>query len=194
MSYKDKKLLYHLTSLNNLECILKYGLLARNVIEDFDDVAESDIITFRQANNLTQYVPFHFFAKNPFDGRVQINFPNKEFIYICISREFAKNNNFKIIPKHPNAMRPLKLYDYVEGYEMIEWDTMDKRDYSDDNCKHICMAECLSPNTINPNNFSHIFVKDEDVKNYIEGMCEPSEPYEPSYNFYINTNPDMFVN
>ena len=190
MSIRDQKLLYHLTSLNNLESILNEGLLARNNIEDFDDVAESDIITFRQANNLTQYVPFHFFAKNPFDGKVQKKFSDTEFIYICIYREFAKNNNFKIIPKHPNAMRPLKLYDYVEGYEMIEWDIMDKRDYSDDNCKHICMSECLSPKTINHNHFSHIFVRNEYVENEIKRMCDH---YELSYDFYIKTNPDMFV-
>lgn len=191
MSIKDQKLLYHLTSLDNLESILNEGLLARNNIENFDDVADLEIITFRQANNLTQYVPFHFFANNPFDGRVQINFPDKEFIYICISREFAENNNFQIIPKHPNAMRPLVLYDYVEGYEMIEWDTMDKRVYSDDNCKHICMAECLSQNTIKPDEFSCIYVRDEKVKNNIKGMCDY---YGISCNFYINTNPHMFVN
>lgn len=190
MCIRDKKLLYHLTSLNNLEYILDDGLLARNNIEEFDDVADSDIIAFRQTNDLTKYVPFHFFTKNPFDGKVQKNCPDIEFIYICISREFAKNNNFKIIPKHPIAMKPLKLYDYVEGYEIIEWDIMDKRDYSDVNCKHICMAECLSPNTINSNNFSHIFVKNENVKNYIERLCNH---LEISYNFYINVNPNMFV-
>ncbi|MGM3308123.1 DarT ssDNA thymidine ADP-ribosyltransferase family protein [Anabaena sp. WFMT] len=191
MSIRDQKLLYHLTSLDNLECILDYGLLARNKIENFDDVADSDIINFRQDNNLTQYVPFHFFANNPFDGRVQKNFPDKEFIYICIHREFAKNNNFKIIPKHPNAMKPLVLYNYLQGYEKIEWDIMDKRDYSDVNCKHICMAECLSQHTINHNDFSCIYVRNEDIKNYIEGMCDH---YELSYNFYINSNPNMFVN
>nr|WP_322657744.1 DarT ssDNA thymidine ADP-ribosyltransferase family protein [Dendronalium sp. ChiSLP03b] len=191
MSIKDKKLLYHLTSLENFESILSYGLLARNDIERFDDVADSGIINFRRENNLTRYVPFHFFANNPFDGRVQKDFPDKEFIYICIYREFAKSNKFSIIPKHPRAIKPLVLYSYTEGYEIIEWDIMDKRDYLDENCRHICMAECLSPNKINHNHFSHVYVRNEEIKSYIDQLCLNILQYPPT--FRVNVNASMFV-
>ncbi|MEH1942806.1 MAG: DarT ssDNA thymidine ADP-ribosyltransferase family protein [Nostoc sp.] len=191
MSIKNQKLLYHLTSLDNLESILTYGLLARNDIIDFDDVAESDIIIFRKDKNLTQYVPFHFFARNPFDGRVQKNFPDKQFIYVCVSREFAKENNFLIIPKHPRTMKNLIVYDYLEGYEMIEWDLMDKRDYSDDNCRHVCMAECLSPSKISHTNFSQVFVKSKEIKTIVNQICLDILRYSPG--FYINVNSNMFI-
>ncbi|MDZ8053867.1 MAG: DarT ssDNA thymidine ADP-ribosyltransferase family protein [Aulosira sp. ZfuVER01] len=191
MSIKNQKLLYHLTSLDNFESILNNGLLARNNIGDFDDVAELDIINFRKEKNLTRYVPFHFFAKNPFDGRVQKNFPDKEFIYICVKRDFAKNNNFLIIPKHPRAMKSLILYEYLEGYQMIEWDIMDKRDYADDNCRHICMAECLSPKTISHSDFSHIFVRSQDTQDFINEICSYILGDLP--NFYVNVNPNMFI-
>lgn len=190
MSIKNQKLLYHLTSLDNLESILLYGLLARTYIDDFDDVADVEIIDFREKTNLTQYIPFHFFAKNPFDGRVQKNYPGKEFIYICVSRDFAKRNNFKIIPRHPNSMTNLTLYDYSEGYEIIEWDIMDRRDYSDRNCRQICMAECLSLSRINPQDFSHVFVRTNDIEEFIREQCMQILDSCP---FYINVNPYMFL-
>jgi len=67
---RNQKLLYHLTSTNNLQSILNQGFLSRDRLIAFDDVAEPDIIEFRGQNNLNKYVPFHFFANNPFDGRV----------------------------------------------------------------------------------------------------------------------------
>jgi hypothetical protein len=190
MSINNQKLLYHLTSLDNLESILSYGLLSRTDINDFDDVADLEIIDFRERNNLTQYIPFHFFARNPFDGRVQKNYPDKEFIYICVSRDFAKRNNFKILPRHPNSMRNLTLYDYSEGYEIIEWDIMNRRDYSERDCRHICMAECLSPSRISPQDFSNVFVRTDDIEEFVREQCME---ILDSYPFYINVNPHMFV-
>lgn len=191
MSIKNKKLLYHLTSLDNLDSILKWGLLSRDEIDYFDNIADPDIIDFRKKNNLTKYVPFHFFADNPFDGIVQKKSPSKEFIYICLFREFAQKNDFRIIPKHPIAMTPLILYNYLNGYEIIEWEIMNNRDYSDRNCKHICMAECLSPKTISPISFSQIFVRTEKVKQIVEAEC--SKILNTSFDFHTNVNSNMFV-
>ena len=37
----------------------------------FSDVADCDILESRRVFDLDTMVPFHFFARNPFDGRVQ---------------------------------------------------------------------------------------------------------------------------
>lgn len=190
MSYKDGKLLYHLTSVSNLESIISLGLLSRNNVKYFDDVADQEIIDFRRENNLNDLVPFHFFAKNPFDGRVMKDNPHKEFIYICIHRDFAKANNFKIIPKHPKSMETLKLYDYREGIEIIDWNTMDIRDYVGNNyCKQVCMAECLSEKTINPVNFFSFFVKTELTEKHLLSLHKRILKWEP---FRVNVRPNMF--
>ncbi len=191
MDIKNKKLLYHLTSLKNLPSILTYGLLSRNEVNNFDDVADEDIIDSRQKMNLNQYIPFHFFPGSPFAGMVQIDNPEIEFIYICISREFAKSNNFKIIPRHPNSMNDKRVYDYSAGYEIIEWDIMETRYYLDDNCKNICMAECLSPNKIIPEHFSHIFVRNDEIDAIVgEITCHVLDNRCP---FSVMVNPYMFV-
>jgi len=190
MSIRDQKLIYHLTSLNNLESILSRGLLSREKLDKFDDTANPEIISFRKIAGLNDYVPFHFFTRNPYDGRVQKDYPHKEFVYIAVHRKFAERNNFKIIPMHPKAMKPLKIYDYREGYEIIDWDIMDKKDFFDDKYKHVCMAECLSPFTIHPDNFQSIWVKSQETKEIVKAICIKVLGYEPCY---INVMRSMFV-
>lgn len=133
--------------------ILKEGLLPRSMLQDFKDIADQEIIKERKAYNLEKYVPFHWFAKNPFDGRVQVDRPNDKFVLIAVSRDLARRNNWKIIPQHPLSQNELQLLDYQEGFEKINWETMNKRDYSDAECKRICMSECLSPGAVPVNDF-----------------------------------------
>lgn len=189
-SIKDKYLLYHLTSLENIESILTRGLLPRNDVPGFDDVADPEIIDFRAQHGLNQYVPFHFFTKNPFDGRVQKDHPAKKFIYISVTRKFAQQNDFLIIPMHPIAMNPLLLYDYNEGINIIDWTTMELTEYADTYCRHVCMAESLCEFPILSSNFSHIFVKDDETKGDIERLARR---ILGSYSFNVNTNARMFV-
>ncbi|RMR31374.1 hypothetical protein ALP36_02125 [Pseudomonas syringae pv. coriandricola] len=100
---KEQKLLYHLTSLENLDGIFQEGLKSRADLTVFADVADSEILKKRQALELDRYVPFHWFAANPFDGSVQINRPNSKFVLISVYRSFAKQNGWKVIPRHPLA-------------------------------------------------------------------------------------------
>ena len=55
-SIKEQKLLYHLTSLKNIESIFREGLKARSTLSSFHDVAETDIITFRNQNGISDLV------------------------------------------------------------------------------------------------------------------------------------------
>jgi hypothetical protein len=184
------KLLYHLTSADNIESILTHGLKSRSDLNNFDDVAEPDIILFRQQHDLDSYVPFHFFCNNPFDVRVQKEHPQKSFMYICVQRTFAGNSGFKIIPKHPKAMSNPVLFAYDDGFKEIDWDTMNRRDYSDDACRHICMAECLSLETIEPDNFHCIIAKDDKTKEHTKRHCLRIIGRIP---FYIDVNESMFT-
>ncbi|MEY1580302.1 DarT ssDNA thymidine ADP-ribosyltransferase family protein [Providencia manganoxydans] len=170
-SYRDGKLLYHLTSLKNLPSIISSGLCSRASLKGkFDDVADSEIIVGRGAKTLENMVPFHFFAGNPFDGRVLTDHKNKDFCMIAVPRVLAKENNWKILPKHPLSSAGVSLVDYNDGMDLIDWELMDKRDYKNTDCKLVCMAECLSPNTVPANNFRSIAVKDEKTKKEIEKL------------------------
>ncbi|MHB9294031.1 hypothetical protein Holit_03157 [Hollandina sp. SP2] len=61
----EQKLLWHLTAIDNLEGILKNGLLARNRLKTFTDVANQEIVQKRSIIGLGDYVPFHFFKGIP---------------------------------------------------------------------------------------------------------------------------------
>ena len=149
MSIRDNYYIYHLTAFENMRSILLDGLLPRKQLQEqenaFTDVADPQIMAYRKENYLDEYVPFHFFRNSPFAGRVMRDHPGK-YVYIAVNREYAKTHDFKIIPNHPMSSfekNHIQMCTYAEGFELIDWKTMDERDYHDNYCKEVCMSECL---------------------------------------------------
>lgn len=197
ISIKDGKLIYHLTALANIESILINGLKPRKELtETFKDIAEKDIIDFRNTNNISNLIPFHFFTGTPFAGAVQKNYPDIEFVYIALHRDIAKDpkKNFKIIPTHPKHMKPLKMFKYKEGLKEIDWELMEKRDYTDSECKEACMAECVAGyKHISPKIFHCIIVKSKETKSYIEKLCQKIYKTNCKQTFFIDVEKKRFV-
>lgn len=168
---KNGKLLYHLTRLYNLDSILENGLLSRKTVKDnnisFLDVADQEIISKRTKFGLDKYIPFHFHPYSSFDVAVKNTYA-EEFIYICIKRELAKDNNFKILPKHPLSIEKCGLLDYDEGFNQIDWETMQTIGVNDEYTKQVKMAECLTDLVIPVDYFQCIYVKDEKSKLLVE--------------------------
>ena len=185
---KIQRLLYHLTDIENLESILTHGLKPRRSLKQFSDVADFEILESRRGLDLDSMVSFHFFARNPFDGRVQEDNPNKEFALIAMQRALAKSNNWKIIPCHPLANSTIQLLDYQDGMNVINWDAMNARDYHDDLSKSVGMAECLAPNTVDPKCFHTIYVRSEELRAKVIKLISNTE-----CTAYINVNPLMFL-
>ncbi|WP_019377557.1 DarT ssDNA thymidine ADP-ribosyltransferase family protein [Virgibacillus halodenitrificans] len=166
---KTKKLLYHLTRLSNLDSILEHGLVSRKLVKDksvrFFDVADQEIITKRTELGLDEYTPFHFHPYSSFDVAVKSTFADEEFIYICILREVAKHNKFKVLPRHPlNNEETYQLYEYEEGFKTIDWDTMHTLGTEERYTKSVKMAECLTNLRVPADVFQCIYVKNEDTK------------------------------
>lgn len=187
---KSGKLLYHLTKFNNLDSILNEGLLPRSILlEDkveFEDVADDEIIKKRTRMGLDEYVPFHFHPHSAFDHAVKNSY-DEEFIYICLHRDYAKRNNFKVLPLHPlTTTDTCEIYDYDEGFNLIDWETMAKTGNNDVYVKNVKMAECLSEEIIDANDFYCIYVGDEDLK---ESVLELLEEYGLEDTIYINVAP-----
>lgn len=168
VAIQDQKLIYHLTSINNIGPILANGLMPRSMLVNFDDVADQEIIVSRQHLSLENYVPFHWFSRNPFDGRVQADRPNEDFVLITITRTIASRQNWKVIPFHPLAATNIELLDYEMGYAAIDWDAMNMRDYHNPHSKSVCMAECLSPAVVPATLFYTIFVSCDESAAYVE--------------------------
>lgn len=185
---EDQQLIYHITSLKNMRNILKEGLLPRSMLQDFKDIADQEIIKERKAYNLEEYVPFHWFAKNPFDGRVQVDRPNEDFVLITVLRSLAEKNNWKIIPRHPLSKEGSKPIDYQKGFKEINWEMMNKRDYLDIECRSVCMSECLSPGKVPVGDFYNIYVRNDEVKNVVCDMLK-----EHRIEIWVKVNENMFT-
>ena len=171
---KTKKLLYHLTKVNNMEDIINYGLLPRRTLLEkgiiFGDVADSQIIKKREELDLDQYIPFHFHPYSAFDFAVKNTYSTDKFVYICIKRALAEFNNFKILIKHPLSQQECVLYDYDDGINKIDCETMEMVGSTDEYSKNVKMAECLTDKCISAELFQCVYVPDEETKQYIEEL------------------------
>ena len=177
----EGKLLYHITHLQNIPSILEKGLVPRkflheNNVHDFVDIADQEILSKRESykSKLSQYVLFHFYARNPFDGAVCKKYGSENMAIITIRREAHKVNDFYIIPSHPLDKDEPDIYPYDEGFSLVRWDILDRehgRDYHDREIRNACMAECVMSYIIPPSAFVYIFVQNESAKRWVNSIA-----------------------
>lgn len=109
-------------------------------------------------------------------------------MFLAVRRTIAQANNWKIIQRHPLANEDIELLDYEDGMAAIDWPRMNARDYADEESKSICMAECLSPETVASSRVLSIYVK----------TAEDLELVQEKVNLarltpHININQGMFL-
>lgn len=183
---KEGKLIYHLTTLENFKNIMEEGIYPRSDLDYFDDIADDEIINFRELMGLNEYVPFHFFSKCHFQGSVEKANIGTEFVLIAVKRSHARSNGYCIIPAHPLSCSPFKIYDYDEGFNLIDWDEINKFDYKDQECKNAGLAECLKHGIVNVDEISHVYCRNDKT------TLELSTLYEDSH-ISFTTNGNMFA-
>lgn len=171
---RNKKLLYHLTELDNMASIIDYGLLSRAMVKEkglrYSDVADPEIIDRREKLGLDGYIPFHFHPYSAFDVAVKKSRHDDKFVYITVKRELAALAGFKILVKHPLSQEECELFDYEDGIAKIDWDTMETVGADDTYSKNVKMAECLSDKPIPAALIQCVYVPDEWIKEYVEQL------------------------
>lgn len=186
---KNQNLLYHLTKLSNLKSIIDHGMLPRRkVIEQrlgFGDIADAQIISKRQELGLDIYTPFHFHPYSAFDVVVKHKYQNEDMIYLCITRRKAQLDNYKILPKHPLSVSECQLYNYEEGFEKIDWETLQEKNRLDGYAKQVKMAECLTEKTIYINEFYCMYVKSDIIRDKVIRILNDNGVDFPPPNIYI---------
>ena len=172
MNIRGKKLLYHLTHIDNLDIIIENGLLSRNQVIQRgginQDIANPDILESRQLNHLDDYVLFHFHPNTAFDNAVRYKYGAENFVYITVYRTYAEENRFQIVPRHP-LNGEFELCNYNEGMNRIDWETMERRMNEIDStnqgyAKEVKMAECISSTPILPQDFAYIYCNENTVE------------------------------
>ena len=172
MNIRGKKLLYHLTHIDNLDSIIENGLLSRNQAIQRgllnQDIANHDILESRQLNHLDDYVLFHFSPYTAFDNAVRYEYGAENFVYITVYRSYAEYSRFKIVPRHPLNGK-FELYEYNEGMNKIDWEMMESKmneiDFTNqDYVKEVKMAECICSDSISPQDFAYIYCNERHVE------------------------------
>lgn len=191
-SAKNGKLIYHLTSIDNLESIVEYGLLPRSLVRrnriGFDDIADPEIIDKREDLGLDEYIPFHFHPYSAFDVAVKNRYGAANMVYLCLQRSYARSNDFKVLPKHPLSEDECQLFDYDEGFELIDWDTLMSTNRNDHYAREVKMAECLTDQPIPIEDFMCIYVADEEAEQLVIEKLRDVDFPPP----YINIMPVWF--
>lgn len=187
---KDGKLLYHQTSIKNLQSIIEKGLLSReDLIKkgiSFVDVANPDIIEGRKENSLEKYVPFHFHPRTPFDYKIRTDHPDESFMYLTMLRTDAKKAGALVLPAHPLSTENPKIYGYDEGIKAIDWDTMEIKQGQKGYNRQIRMAECLFESPVYITSVWCIYVKNDEDKEYVQSILD-------DYEFVVNDSRYMNI-
>jgi hypothetical protein len=195
VSVRDKRLLYHLTRVDNLSSILALGLLSRRALRAqqtaFADHGDVEILQGRAEHDLDAYVPFHFMSRTPFDFAVIRRAQDRQFVLIAVSRAHARANGWRIIPQHPlSLVQAPELLDWDSGMDRINWSQMDKspRDYATDHdCKVACMAEALSPQAVEASMIQSFFVATEGTEQLVRSAIKSA-----GLSCHINVMATMF--
>lgn len=171
---RDRKCIYHLTTLENLNSIIDNGLLSRKSLAQFNmsfsDVADREIIEKRKSLNIVDCVPFHFHTYTDFDVLVQHQY-SKKFIFLAIYKNKAREKGFLIIPKHPLSCDPHEIFNYDIGITQINWDIMELTREQDGYDSKVRMAECLSNHCdLDISDINIIFVPNAEIEQSVHDI------------------------
>lgn len=177
------QLLYHTTIIENVPSILEKGILSRKKListkSSFNDIADDEILEGRKhcSVDLSNYVPFHFFSRTPFEIGLVQRYGMENLAIISIYRPNRnKQNSYKIIPCHPLARESPKIMSYQDGFNAIKWDILNdfaspndytKYDFDIASNRTATMAECLVPEKVEPSDIAYIYVNSKYTYNQL---------------------------
>lgn len=199
------KYFFYFSHLDNLESIIKNGILPTNEKENIEhlNVAANDIqctrnemlVTCKPNGSVHDYVPFYFCARTPMFLSIlkSRNFDQPYFIYIALNIENLENDNFIFTDGAANKKyNPPNFYSDPENLDRLNWDEVNSKSWGvrNDTAKHERMAEALHFGSISTDQIDYIVVWNESVKEYVEDCfrkqgkkCPPIE-YDGAHNYH----------
>ena len=203
---------YHFTHIDNLESIIKNGLLCTNKKNELGishyNVANKSIQGRRSEmevicedkksyGNVHDYIPFYFSTRNPMLLSIihQKRVDQPEIIFFGVKTEMIKSNNFIFTDASANAGAPPNFYNDYQNLNKLNWNIINAKKWSyTQNEKRQKMAEVLIKNF----NFSfvdHIVVFNKSYKDKVKAILDDCnvkiqpkikdiEPIEGNYFYY----------
>jgi hypothetical protein len=160
----------HMTHIDNLDSIFKYGLLAHNNPYKKVDISNKDV-NFRRkvkeniyGRSIHDYVPFYF---NPRNAMMYKN-RNEQVVILAFSKSLLYKNNTLFTDRNA-ATKNVRFYNNLQDLDKINWDIVTSQSWNGkpEDVKQIMMAEVLVYNKVPVKYFIGIYCKDEAMKQYL---------------------------
>ena len=171
---------FHMTDINNLDSIIKNGLLSTNLMESNNikhvNIANMTIQARRNQidvpcspfGSLHDYVPFYFSSRNPMLLGVlnKKNIDQQDIIYLCIKISRLDKEGAIFTDAAVNTNKLPNFYNNTDGLKNLNWLLIDsnKWKYNVDDDRQHKMAEALILNKVNISEIDAIIVCNQEIK------------------------------
>lgn len=146
---RDKKLLYHLVKLEDMEQIIKAGLTAQEQIGE------------------KKYVGFAFHAYDSCEVKKQRQNPDTAYVYLCVTREYAAAQGYQIITGQPQDGE-LHTYSYAEGISKVDWKALEEQPEADTQLT----VRCVTEKNVSYEELAYIYLPDEACAMRLKQLCK----------------------
>jgi O-acetyl-ADP-ribose deacetylase (regulator of RNase III) len=185
MAKRSVKGLYYITHINNLQSILRYGILSHRQVEEqgvpFIRIYNAEIVANREirqtpdGKSLWDYANVYFQPRNPMLYKVTNEADKKDIVILGISPQIVNTPGAFI--SLGNAASPLSsILNIEDGLNAVndEYWSIINSDWwkTEDGTKRKIMAECLVPNQIPPAQIHSIYVASQEVGDKIRPVLK----------------------
>lgn len=182
----DIKYIYHMTHIDNLENILKYGLLSHHnnaVNHNIDNPEVNDRRNFYEPiynKNVHDYVPFYF---NPRNAMLYVNRDKQDEIIILA---FDRNLIYKkgsLFTDGNASVQGTRFYKDIKDLNKLNWQCLKSKYWNDfEDGKRLMMAEVLVPDNVNIKYLKKIYCKNIFTQSRVDDLVQ----YYPNIKVEIN--------
>ena len=191
--------IFHFTVIENLDSIIKNGLLCTNVKNALGikhkNIANTTIQE-RRANmdvpvgpggKVHDYVPFYFSSINPMLLKKlnEKNVDQQFIIYLCVKIQRLEEEDAVFTDASANTIETPSFYNDVKDLDKLDWAAIDKKSWgvSSDDERHKKMAEALIHKRVDISEIDAILVFNNGIKDAVKKVFEENGVQAPTIVF-----------
>ena len=162
----------HMTHIDNLDSIFKYGLRAHNNPYKQKDISNTEVNQRRDrresvyGRKIHDYVPFYFNPRNAMMYRNR----DEDIVILAFSKKLLLKDDVLFTDRNA-ATDSVHFYHDVDDLENIEWNTVKSTSWYDkprpEYVKQIMMAEVLVYNEVKIKHLLGVYCKNMSTKNLL---------------------------
>ncbi len=157
----------HMTHINNLDTIFKYGLQAHNNPYKKRDISNQEVNNRRESREyiygrkIHEYVPFYF---NPRNAMMYRN-KDEDIVILAFDKKLLAQDNILFTDRNAST-NSVNFYNKLNDLEKINWSLVKSKRWNDKApiVKQIMMAEVLVYKQVPISFLKGIYVKNEATK------------------------------